>query len=348
MKINTKQMMKKTADLLRIPSPSGYTKNAIQFVEEYFCELGIQCKKTIKGALIATIQGKDTQKAYTLSAHVDTLGAMVKEIKGNGRIKLTQVGGYTWNSVEGENCVVHASNGKEYTGTILLHQASVHVYAGKATDSKRDSDSMEIRLDEIVKNEQDVTTLGINVGDFVSFDSRTQILPSGHLKSRHLDDKACVGILMAVAEAIVKNKIELPHTVHFFISNYEEVGHGASSGIPENTAEFIAVDMAAPGDGQTSDEQKVTICAKDSSGPYDFDLKNKMVLLSQQNKIDYVVDIYPSYGSDASAAMRAGAMFRHGLIGPGVDSSHAYERTHEDGMKSSVELCLAIVASEIK
>ena len=348
MKKNINEMMNKTVELLNIPSPSGYTFAAIDFVDNFFKSLGIKTKKTIKGALIATIPGEDNSNAYTLSAHVDTLGAMVKEIKSDGRIKLTQVGGYTWNSVEGENCIVHASNNNTYNGTILLHQASVHVYSSKASETKRSEDNMEIRLDEVVKNSEDVEKLGICVGDFVSFDSRTQYLESGYLKSRHLDDKACVGILMAVANHIVSEKISLPHDLNFFISNYEEVGHGASSGIPENTVEFIAVDMAAPGDGQTSDEQKVTICAKDSSGPYDYILKEKMVSLAKENKLDYSIDIYPSYGSDASAAMRSGANVRHGLIGPGVDSSQAYERTHVDAMKASVDLCVALVQQEIK
>lgn len=348
MKTNTKQMMEDTLALLNIPSPSGFSEEGVSFIAKRLSDLGFECKKNIKGALVATKRGTDDTKAYTISGHVDTLGAMVKEIKSDGRLKLAQVGGYAWNSIEGENCLIHTAEGKVYTGTILLHQTSVHVYGPKARENARDADNMEVRIDEKIENKEDVEKLGICVGDFVSFEPRARLLPNGYLKSRHLDDKACVGILFGLAEIIHKNNLVLPHTLHFFISNYEEVGHGAAAGIPENTAEFLAVDMAAPGDGQTSDERKVAICAKDSSGPYDYTFKNKLVKLAQKNEIPYVIDIYPFYGSDAGAAIRAGGLFRYGLIGPGVDASHAYERTHEEGMEASVRLCLALVQSEIE
>ncbi|WP_416198433.1 MAG: Putative aminopeptidase FrvX [Sporanaerobacter sp.] len=325
-------------ELLNIPSPTGNTKNAIDFVENQFKSLGIKTYRTNKGALIGTIEGKNTDKEVTLSGHVDTLGGMVKEIKSNGRVKITQIGGYMWNAIEGEHCTIEASNGKLYTGTILTTKASTHVHGGEASSLERNENNMEIRIDEKVKNSEDVEKLGISVGDYVFFDPRATVTDSGFIKSRHLDDKAGVASILGIAKYLVENKITPKYTTNFFISNYEEVGHGASAAIPPKTFEFIAIDMAAPGEGQTSDEYSVTICAKDSSGPYDLELKRHLVNLAKENNLNYKVDIYPYYGSDGSATLRAGNDFKVGLIGPGVDASHSHERTHKEAIENTIKL----------
>lgn len=324
--------------LLNIPSPSGNTAKAIDFVENEFNSLGIKTYRTNKGALIGTIDGKNSDEEITLSGHVDTLGGMVKEIKSNGRLKITQIGGYPWNSIEGEYCTIESSDGNLYTGTILTTKASTHVHGDETSDIKRNEDSIEIRIDEKVKNNEDIEKLGLSVGDYVFFDARAEITKSGFIKSRHLDDKAGVASILGIAKYLVDNNIVPNYTTNFFISNYEEVGHGASAAIPEKTTEFIAIDMAAPGEGQTSDEYSVTICAKDSTGPYDLELKKHLTKLAKDNNLDYKVDIYPYYGSDGSAALRAGHDFRVGLIGPGVDASHSFERTHSDALENTIKL----------
>ena len=324
--------------LLNIPSPTGNTEKAITFVEEEFKKLNIPTKRNNKGALIATLKGKNQEKEVTLSGHVDTLGGMVKEIKSNGRLKITQLGGYVWSTVEGEYVTIETIEGKQYTGTILTTKASSHVHGSETDELKRNMDTMEIRIDEKVGSKEEVLSLGINVGDFVFFDPRTTITPSGYIKSRHLDDKAGVVAILAMAKYLVENRITPNYTTNFFISNYEEVGHGASASIPENTFEFIAVDMAAPGEGQTSDEFSVTICAKDSSGPYDYELRKRLVNLAKDQGLSYKIDIYPYYGSDGSAALRAGNDIKVGLIGPGVDASHSFERTHIEAIENTVQL----------
>jgi len=331
-------VLNKLEELLNIPSPSGNTNRAIEFVENEFKVMGIPTYRTNKGALIATIEGENTEKEVTLSGHVDTLGGMVKEIKSNGRLKLTQIGGYVWSTVEGEYVIVETMEGKRYTGTILTTAASSHVHGSETENIERNQANMEIRLDEKVENAEDVKKLGINIGDFIFFDPRVTITNSGFIKSRHLDDKAGVASILGIAKHLVENNIKPKYTTNFFISNYEEVGHGASAAIPKNTFEFIAIDMAAPGEGQTSDEYSVTICAKDSSGPYDLELKNRLVNLAKENNIKYKIDIYPYYGSDGSATLRAGNDFKVGLIGPGVDASHSFERTHKDAIENTIKL----------
>lgn len=327
--------------LLKIPSPTGNTEKAVGFVENSFKELDIKTRRTNKGALIATIEGKNTDKEVTLSGHVDTLGAMVKEITNNGKLKITQLGGYVWSTIEGEHVVIETMEGKTYTGTIMTNKASSHVHGEETRTIERKQANMEIRIDEKVSSKEDVLKLGINVGDFVSFDPRTMITDSGFIKSRHLDDKAGVISILGTAKYLANNNIKPNYTTNFFISNYEEVGHGAAASIPEKTFEFIAIDMAAPGQGQTSDEFSVTICAKDSSGPYDYELRKRLINLAKEENLAYQIDIYPYYGSDGSAALKAGHDFKVGLIGPGVDASHSFERTHKDAIDNTIKLCIA-------
>ncbi|WP_132746434.1 M42 family metallopeptidase [Scopulibacillus darangshiensis] len=333
-------------ELTEIPSPSGDTEKIIKFIENLIRDWGYEIKRTRKGGLLISARGSDDTRHRFLTGHVDTLGAMVKEVKSNGRLKLSRIGGFNWNSAEGEYCEIHTSTGKVYTGTILMHQTSVHVYKN-AGEAKRDDDNIEVRIDEKVENEKEVRELGIEVGDFVSFDPRPVITESGFIKSRHLDDKASVAILLRLLKQIKDEHITLPYTTHVLISNNEEIGYGGNSNIPEETVEYIAVDMGALGDGQSSDEYTVSICAKDSSGPYHYGLRRHLIDLAKENGIAYKVDIYPYYGSDASAAISAGHDIIHGLLGPGIESSHAFERTHETSILNTEKLLYAYVQSKM-
>lgn len=332
--------------LVETPSPSGYTMEIMKAINEQFADWNVTAKMTNKGSVIATIPGKNDEQHRLLTAHVDTLGAMVKDIKPNGRIKLSLVGGFTFNAIEGENCLVHTADGKQISGTIVLHNTTVHVYKD-AGSSERNADTMEIRLDEKAFTADTVRELGIEVGDFVSFNPRFTEVGSGYIKSRHLDDKASTALLLRLVEQLSKSGEELPYTTHFYISNNEEIGFGGNSSIPEQTIEYIAVDMGAIGDGQASDEYTVSICAKDSSGPYHYGLTRHLVGLAKDQDIDYKVDIYPYYGSDASAAIRAGYDVKHALFGPGIEASHSYERTHVDSLKATAELLYAYVKSPL-
>lgn len=335
----TNYMIEKLVEILNIPSPSGDTEKGIAVCKKEFERLGLKTKITLKGALKAILPGKK-KKSKIIAAHIDTLGGMVKEITPNGYLKLTQIGGYSWNSVDGEYCTVSTMDGKMIRGTILFERSSVHNYGDSPKTDKRTEDNMIVRLDELVQNLEDVKNLGINVGDFIYFDPRVEVTSSGFIKSRHLDNKAGVAIILGVCKYIMENKIVPEYTLEFFISNYEEVGHGASGIATSLTEEILAIDMASPGIGQTSKENKVTICAKDSSGPYDLNMKKRLINLCCEKKIDYVIDIYKYYGSDASALLRGGAQIKHALIGPGVDASHSYERTHIDGMLNTAKLVI--------
>ncbi|HHX01349.1 MAG TPA: M42 family metallopeptidase [Firmicutes bacterium] len=347
MEINfdSKAIIEVISDLVKTPSPSGFTDRVISQIEAYLNELGLPSWRNRKGGLLTALPGQDSSKQRMITAHLDTLGAMVKEVKSDGRLKLSLIGGSRWNHLEGEYCQIFSAD-QVYTGTILMHQTSVHVYKDAGT-AERNSDNMEVRLDEKVESADDVKKLGISVGDFVAFDPRTVITPGGFIKSRHLDDKASAGILLYMIKVIKENNVSLPHTTHILFSNHEEVGYGGNSNVPAEVVEYLAVDMGAIGDGQASDEYSVCICAMDSTGPYNHHLRQRLVELAKAHDLSYKVDIYPNYGSDASAALRAGHDLIHGLIGPGIDASHAFERTHVDAITNTAKLIYYYLLSPI-
>ena len=332
--------------LLNTPSPTGFAGQAIALTEEALSAFpALKLARNRKGALLAEWPGQSETAPRALTAHADTLGAMVKEIKTNGRLKLTPIGGFAWNTVEGEGVTVFASGGEPVRGSLLLQKASGHVYGAQVRETKREDDTMEVRLDARTVCAEDTRKLGIQVGDFVAFDPRVE-LTNGFIRSRHLDDKACVACIAAAVKALHDAGLQPAQRTHLLISNYEEVGHGAATGFPPDLAELVAVDMAAIGEGQTSDEFSATICVKDSGGPYHHGLSQKLRRLAETHNIAHKVDIYPYYGSDGEAYWRAGGDVAVALIGPGVDASHNYERTHIDALAATTQWILAYLLAE--
>ncbi len=323
--------VEKTLDLLKIDSPSGFTVKAVDFVAEEFKKLGYTSVITQKGGVLVDLGGYDN--ALLLEAHTDTLGAMVKEIKSSGRLVLTPLGGMNANNGEAENVRIYTRSGKIYEGTLQLVDASVHVN-GDYSKTERSFDTTEVVIDEDVKTAADARKLGIEVGDIVCFDPRSHVTSSGYIKSRFLDDKLSVGILLGFAKYLSDNKITPPRHTYIHVTVYEEVGHGGSASVPQGVTEAISVDMGCVGKGVTCTEKQVSICAKDSGGPYNYEVVGKLIEAAKKENADYAVDVYPHYGSDVEATLRAGYDVRHGLIGAGVYASHGYERSHVDGVKN--------------
>lgn len=328
--------------LLKIPSPTGNTQAAIDFVAAALEPLPVQLEKTRKGALVATWPGQSTSHPRAITAHVDTLGAMVRQIKSNGRLLLTKIGGFAWNAVEGEGVTVLTQSGDTVRGTILPVKASVHIYGSEVGKLDRtQDDSFEVRLDERTDSAAESESLGIGVGDFVAFDPRVETGAAGYIRSRHLDDKAGVAAVVGAMQAVVAAGAEPAQRTTVLFSNYEEVGHGGAAGFPSDLDELLTVDMAAAGPGQNSDEFGVGICVKDSGGPYHPEMRSKLVALAAEAGIPYRLDIYPYYRSDGEAQWVAGGDVKVGLIGPGVDASHSYERTHVESLVHSAQLLTA-------
>jgi len=338
----TNLAVEQTEILCKIPSPSGFTEKATEYLVQQLKSMGFKPEYTRKKAVIVDVGGEGD--AVVLAAHVDTLGAMVRAVKSNGRLRYTTIGWYPGNNVEAETCIIHTRTGKEYTGTFQMNEPAAHVNNELAKD-KRDDKTIEVVIDEKVSNAEEVKKLGISAGDFISLDPRTIVTKSGFIKSRHLDDKASAGILLSLARLIADKEIELSRKVYLLFTTYEEVGHGGSSGIPADTTEMISVDMGAVGDDLETDEHKVSICAKDSGGPYDYEVTSSLIELAKKHKLNYAVDIYPYYGSDVEATLRAGFDLKHALIGPGVAASHGYERTHREGLENTLKL-LAVYLKE--
>ena len=326
-----------TETLLSIDSPSGYTGRAALWVKDAFAKLGFDAEITQKGGVLVDLGGADAEDALLLEAHADTLGGMVAEIKGNGRLRLTPLGGMNANNGEAENVRVYTRDGKVIEGTCQLCNASVHVNRDYS-ESKRSFDTVEIVLDEDVNSAADAKNLGIEVGDIVCFDPRTRRTPSGYLKSRFLDDKLSVGILLGFAKYLGDQAVQPSRKIYVHVTVYEEVGHGGSASVPASVTEAISVDMGCVGNGLSCTEKQVSICAKDSGGPYSYDVVGKLIDAAKKSGADYAVDVYPYYGSDVEATLRSGVDIRHGLIGAGVYASHGYERSHMDGIMNTLKV----------
>ena len=325
------------AALLAIDSPTGFTHMAAVWVKEAFENLGYPAEITTKGGVLVDLGGENAQDGLLLAAHTDTLGAMVAEVKGNGRLRLTPLGGMNANNGEAENVRVYTRAGKVVEGTLQLCNASVHVN-GDYSSAKRSFDTVEVVLDEDVNSAADTRNLGIEVGDIVCFDPRTRRTASDYLKSRFLDDKLSVGILLGFAKYCADNAIQLPRRTWVHVTVYEEVGHGGSGSLPAGVTEAISVDMGCVGNGLQCTEKQVSICAKDSGGPYSYEVVGKLIAAAKATQADYAVDVYPFYGSDVEATLRSGVDIRHGLIGAGVYASHGYERSHMDGVYNTLKV----------
>ncbi|MBR4888956.1 MAG: M42 family metallopeptidase [Clostridia bacterium] len=321
--------------LLSIDSPTGYTDRAALWLRDNFQTLGFEATITTKGGVLVDLGGENNDDALLLAAHTDTLGGMVAEIKGSGNLRLTPLGGMNANNAEAENVRIYTRGGNVLEGTFQLCNASVHVNSDYSA-TKRSFDTMEVVLDENVKSAADTRALGVEVGDIACFDPRTHRTASGYLKSRFLDDKLSVGILFGLARYISDQKITLKRKTYLHITVYEEVGHGGSASLPAGVTEAISVDMGCVGNGLNCTERQVSICAKDSGGPYSYQVVSKLIESAKKTGADYAVDVYPHYGSDVEATLRAGFDIRHGLIGPGVYASHGYERSHMDGVFSTL------------
>ncbi len=326
-----------TTRLLAIDSPTGFTDKAALWVQTQFAAMGYPASITEKGGVLVHLGGGNGAGGLMLAAHTDTLGAMVAEVKGNGRLRLSPLGGMNANNGEAENVRVYTRSGKVIDGTFQLCNASVHVN-GSYSSTTRNYDTTEVVLDEDVHSADDTRKLGIEVGDIVCFDPRTRKTESGYLKSRFLDDKLSVGILLGFAKYLKNEKIALPRPVYAHITVYEEVGHGGAGSVPAGVTEAISVDMGCVGDGLQCTEHQVSICAKDSGGPYSYAVVGKLIDAAKKTGADYAVDIYPHYGSDVEATLKGGYDIRHGLIGAGVYASHGYERSHIDGVFNTLKV----------
>lgn len=323
--------------LTSIPSPSSFTTKVTDYLLSELSSLGYSPERSNKGNVFVTLGGSGSP--LVLAAHVDTLGAMVRSIKENGRLRPTTIGGHQWSTADGENCTIHTRDGKVYTGVVLNKEPSSHV-----ADQKTEliEENMEILLDENVASDQDTLALGIQTGDIIAMDPRTVVTESGYIKSRFLDDKLSAAILLGLAKAVREDAWKLSRKVSLLFTVYEEVGHGGSV-VPDDTEEMISVDMGCVGSDLGCTERMVSICAKDSGGPYNYDLITALSNLAKEKKLDYAIDIYPHYGSDVETTLRAGYDIRHGLIGPGVYASHNYERSHMDGVRNTFELLKAYI-----
>lgn len=334
--MNKDFVLERLEKLLSIPSPTGMTTEAIKYLKDEFDALGLETRVTRKGALYITLKGKSDEKSTLIASHTDTLGAMVRSIEGDGNLLLVPIGGLPFTNVEAENLIIHTRDGKKIEGTLMPKKSSVHVHGGEVLTTERKKENVRVRIDEDVNSKDDVKKLGIEVGDFITFDNRFRKTESGYIKSRFLDDKVCCIILLAALKELVEEKVTPAYDVHFLISDYEEVGHGVYD-LPENLVEIISLDIGVVDPKQNTDEKSIILFAKDGRTPYDQNLLNEMITICKANDIKYLIDVVDNYSSDATASLGQGRDVRFACIGPGVESTHHYERTHLDAIENSIK-----------
>ena len=325
--------------IFETPSPTGYTKNMIDFLNDYVTSYGYETEINRKGNLIVKVKGSSSYN-IGISAHTDTLGLMVRSIMSDGQLRFTRIGGIQLATVDGEYCKIFTRNGNTYTGTVLSKAPSSHVYKNAASLT-RDEEGMYIRLDELVHSKNDTLKLGIENGDYIAIDPKFEITKRGFIKTRFLDDKASVFVLLMMLKKLKEENITPKANLTIIFTTYEEVGHGCSN-VPE-VDELLAVDMGCIGEDLSTTEEMVSICAKDGSGPYDYQMTSKLISLAKEHKLNYAVDIYPYYSSDASAALRGGNDLKCALIGAGIHASHGMERTHLKGIEETLKLLMLYI-----
>lgn len=343
--IDVKYLQQVLVDLLNTPSPTGDTDWAISFVEQELDNMGVSTTRTTKGALIATIPGLQDNAPRAVTAHVDTLGAVISEIKSNGRLRLSAIGGVNWASMESEGLTINTQSGNGIRGSLVQVNGAVHVNK-ESISAVRSAGNLEVRIDERTTSAEETRYLGIEVGDFVAFDPRVEVNPSGYIRSRFLDDKACVACALATVKSMVDAGVSPAQRTHILISNFEEVGHGGMDSLPADLNELLVLDMAVIGDGQNGEETQCSICVKDSSGPYSKALTTKVRNIADTAGVVLKPDVYPYYGSDGSAYWRSGGTAQVALIGPGVDTSHGYERTHIDALRDTSVILAEYLVTE--
>ncbi len=343
--IDTEYLLRVLVDLLNTPSPTGDTEWACGLVQQELEVMGITTQRTRKGAVLAELDGFKSDAPRALTAHVDTLGVMVKEIKPSGRLKVTALNGIMWPTIESEGVSIATRSGRQLRGSIVFTNGAAHVNP-RAKDEPRNADNLEVRLDERTSSKEETKLLGVEVGDFVYLDPRVENSDSGFIRSRFLDDKACVACVLAALKALKDSDVTPSQRAYVLISNFEEVGHGGMDGLPENLAEYVVVDMACIGEGLAGDEFHCSICLKDSSGPYSKALSGRLRDVADKRGIDLVPDIYPFYASDGTAYWRSGGRAEVALVGPGVDTSHGYERTHMDALRDTAQLLVEYLVED--
>jgi len=329
----TDYAVQKAVELLSIDSPTGYTREAADWLIKEFTSLGYEPELTVKGGVTVDIGGEG--EGTLLLAHIDTLGAMVKEIKKDGRLKIVPLGGLKATTTNTETVKVVTKFSGKYDGTIQIVNASSHVNS-KIDDTPHNFQDVEVVLDEDVSCVDDVEMLGICAGDFVCVNPRTTVTETGYIKSRYLDDKLSAAILLAYAKFLKDTGMVPAKHIYFHFTVHEEVGHGGASYLPEGVTEAISVDMGCVGEGLICTERMLSICAKDGGGPYHYDVVKGLEAAAINAGADYAVDVYTNYSSDVDVMVKAGANVRHGCMGPGVYASHGYERSHKEGVAATL------------
>ena len=343
-------------ELLAVPSPTGATDAVARLVAERCAELGIATRRDRRGTLIGRLPaaGSDGEAPArrAVAAHLDTIGMMVAEVRADGRLRVVPVGTHSPRFSEGARVIVLRDGDVDaaagpLTGTVLPLRASGHAFGDAVDELAHRWDLVEVRLDADVQDEAGVAAIGVRVGDLVAHVARAERTASGHVVSRHLDDKGGVAALLAACRALRDRGVTPTVDVDLLFTVTEEVGHGASHCVAPSVEELVAVECAVVAPGQASTETGVTIVMQDLNGPTDRPLNALLEGLAVSEGLEVHRDVFTHFRTDAAAALVAGADVRTAIVGFGVDATHGHERTHTDGLMATARLLAAYLVAPV-
>lgn len=338
-KVDRELLINTFKELVEVPSPVSYYEEIHPLLEKKAKEYGYEVTYDRKRTAYITLDGEDSSKTVCMGAHVDTIGLIVRHITDDGQLEVRQLGGVNYSSLEGEGVTVITRDGRHYRGMVICKSHSVHVFDDART-LPRDENGMRVILHADVKSKEDVMALGIDHGDVIDVDPHFEYTESGYVVSRYIDDKAAAAALFAMLDYFKKNNLKPKYRTLLAFPLYEEIGHGGSY-VPPEVSEYVAIDIGLIGPDCHANERNVSICTKDAFSPYDRGLTNKIIALAKKANVNYCLDVFYHYGTDANAAIRAGHNVYTAAFGMACLNSHGKERCHISAIEDTAKLAIA-------
>lgn len=343
--IDSDRIIKTLLELLAIPSPCGFTDEVVHYVGNVLDDIGIDYDLTRRGTIRARLRGRAGGPARAIVTHVDTIGAMVRYIRDDGRLLVAPIGHWSSRFAEGARVTLFSEHGA-YRGC-LLPTLDWGVSRDQGVERvPLDWDHVELRLEEAVFNAEDVRRLGIEIGDFIALDSQPDVLENGYIVGRSLDNKAGTAAVLEFLRHAVADDIDVTHDTYVLFTVTETTGGGMGNAILPEVSELLTVDFESVKPTEKSPFKRVTLASGDASGPYDYHLTEHLHQLAVAGDIPLQQKYLQAFHSDAAAALVAGHDVRTAVIAYAGDASHSVERTHIESLTNVVRMLEAYAVSE--
>lgn len=342
--MNLERFKSTLLDLLAIPSPCGFTDEIVRYVSRCLDDIGVDYQITRRGTIRAVLEGNGDAPARALVTHMDTIGAMVRGIGDNGRLRVAPIGHWSSRFAEGTRVTVFSEK-SAHRGCFLPT-----VNWGTSRDAgveqvPVDWDHIELRLEESVFDADDVRALGIEIGDFIALESHPEVLENGYVVGRNLDNKAGTAAVIELLRKLVESGDPLPQNTYVIFTVTETIGAGMGRAVLPDVSELVTVDFASTRSTEKSPFKRVTLASGDASGPYDYHLTAHLRRIAEHFDVPYQQRHLKAFHSDAASALIAGHDVRTAVLAYAGDASHSVERTHVDSLVNIVRMLQFYVTS---